>query len=137
MGPLYVVWLAAVQRHIVEDEALEPCDISQLPPMSAGTRALADFFMLTDDLLKTAYKSVSKKAQTDKPGDIAKWVKSLPDKEKDKYLSQFLSEPPNIVRTQLLKQFRASRNESTPVSATTRPRTAGELRTAAGLDEVE
>jgi hypothetical protein len=133
VGPLYVAWLAAVQRHIVDDEAAEPCDVSQLAPINAGTRALGNFLCVSDELLKTAFGAATKKLRVDPPSKISKWALSLPQQEKDNYLAAFIAEPPTVVRSKLLKQYRAS--QAPPASAIkSQRRTCAELRAAAGIE---
>jgi hypothetical protein len=127
LGPLYVAWLAAVERRLVDDDAVEPCDAAQLPPMSAGTKAMASFLCVSKELLKVAYAPAQKKIRVDKPAAIVQWVRTLPAKEKDEYLERFLAEPANVVRTKLLKEYRESQTAGSPERAQSKPRTAAAL----------
>jgi hypothetical protein len=126
-GPLYVAWLAAVERRLVDDDAVEPCDASQLPPMSAGTSSMASFLGVSKELLQAAYGPARKKIRVDQPAALVKWVRELPAKEKDKYLERFLAEPANVVRSKLLKEYRASQTADLPRGAESKPRTAAAL----------
>jgi hypothetical protein len=128
LGPLYVAWLAAAQRHLVEDEDVEPCDVSQLPPIGAGTRAMASFLSVSAGLLKTAYGPARKKLRIDQPAALVKWVRQLPAGEKDKFLEQFLSEPATVVRSKLWKEYRASQPVASVSQPPPKPRTAAMLR---------
>ena len=103
-----MAWLAAVQRRLVEDDAPEPCDVSQLPALASGTRALANFLGVSPALLKMAYQPAQRKLRIDDSEELVKWVRSLPPKQKDEYLARFIGEPANVVRSKLLKQYRAS-----------------------------
>jgi hypothetical protein len=133
LGPLYVAWLAAVERHIVDDDAAEPCDTSQLEPMSAGTRTLASFLCVSDKLLRVAFGQTSRRMRVDQPSQIAKWARSLPQEEKDDLLASFIAETASAVRSKLVRQYRASQGVRT-APAKTPPRTAAELRAAAGIE---
>ena len=46
LGPLYVAWLAAVQRHMVDDDEAEPCDAAELEPIGAGSQGWPGFCTL-------------------------------------------------------------------------------------------
>ena len=134
LGSLYVAWLAAVQRFVVEDDSPEPCAASQLGPLSTGARTLARFLCMDNDLLKSAFGAPRKKLRVDQPNQIAKWARALPQEEKDDYLASFIAEPANVVRSKLLKQYRTSQAAKSPAAKPAQKRTAGELRTAAGFD---
>lgn len=111
LGPLYVAWLAAIQRGLVDDDVLEPCDVGRLPPICAGTRALANFLGVDSKLLQAAYQPAQRAIRVDKPEELVKWVHSLPPKQKDAYLARFLTEPASIVRSKLVKQYRDSQKK--------------------------
>lgn len=136
LGPLYVVWLAAVQRRLVDDDAVEPCDVSQLPALSSGTRALAGFFGVSPALLKAAHEPARRAMPSADAEELAQWVLSLPPKEKDKYLARFLSEPAPVVRSKLRKQFRDC-HPRVEASAAFEPRMATRLLSMADLAEGE
>ena len=134
LGPLYVAWLAAVQRRLVEDDALEPCDVSQLPAMGAGTRAVADFLGVGSALLKAAYQPARKKIRVDDAEELVKWVKSLPPKQKDEYLARFIAEPANVVRSKLRKQFRDTQAQDAVDSESSERRMVTRLLSAVEFD---
>jgi hypothetical protein len=133
LGPLYVAWLAAVQRYLVDDDEPEPFSASELPPLDAGTRAMASFLFVREELLTAAYGATNKKLRVDRPSEVAKWVRSLPQKEKDDYLSSFITEPANIVRSKLLKKYRTSQSADSAAGSRLEPRMATTLRSAAGI----
>jgi hypothetical protein len=133
LGPLYVAWLAAVQRFLVDDDEPEPCSAFELPPLDAGTRAMASFLGVRDELLTAAFGPASKKLRVNPPSEIAKWARSLPQKEKDNYLASFITEPANIVRSKLFKKYRASQPANPAPTSSPEPRMATPLRTAAGI----
>ncbi len=138
LGPLYVAWLAAAERRLIDDDTPEPCDVSQLTAISAGTQAMAHFLGVSEKLLKAAYQPAQKTVRLDSPQHLAKWVRTLPPSVKDEYLQQFLTEPPTIVRSKLLKQYRAGQNKQSRPAKTSKsankPRTAAELLALAGSD---
>ena len=134
LAPLYVAWLAAVQRHIVDDDEVEPCAGADMGPLDAGTRALASVLYVSDELLKSAFGSVRKKIRVDQPSRVAKWARSLPQDEKDEFLASFITDSPNVVRSKLLKKYRASQSVEPSAIKKTAARTASELRAAAGIE---
>jgi len=108
LGPLYVAWLAAVERGLVDDGEEEPCDAAALAPICGGTSALADFLCVRPELVKAAYGPGGKKGKGKGDDDLAGWVLSRPAKEKDALLTRFLSEPVSVVRSGLMKRFRSA-----------------------------
>jgi hypothetical protein len=112
LGPLYVTWLAAVQRCLVDDDELEPCDVSQLPALSIGTRAVARFLGVSPALLKAAYQPAQKNAREEDVEALVKWARSLPAEQKNEYLARFISEPANVVRSKLRRQYRAGQAQA-------------------------
>jgi hypothetical protein len=135
LGPLYVTWLAAVQRRLVDDDSREPCDVSQIPALAAGTRALAEFFGVSPALLKAAYEPAQKSKGTGNADKLVKWVQSLSPQEKDKTLARFLTEPANVVRSKLQKQFRDSRAQDDVRASEFEPRMVTRLLSAADMEE--
>jgi hypothetical protein len=133
LGPLYAAWLATVQRYLVDDDEPEPCSALELPPLDAGTSAMATFLWVREELLGAAYGPAKKKLRVDTPSEVATWVRSLPQKEKDDYLESFVTEPANIVRSKLLKKYRATQSANSGVISRPEPRMATTLRTAAGI----
>jgi hypothetical protein len=113
---------------LVDDEALEPCDVPKLPPLCAGTRAIARFLCVEENLLKTAYQPVQKKTRVDPPAALNRWIPELSASQKDKYLERFLSEPATVVRSTLLKEYRRSHPPAKTGSSSYQPRTAAALR---------
>jgi hypothetical protein len=133
LSPLYVSWLAAVQRQWMDDDYAEPCDASELGPLDVGTRSLASFLGVSDRLLNTAFGPQDKKIRVDPPNEIAKWARSLTQAEKDDYLASFIEQPANVVRARLVKNYRLSRATRSATTKQQPKRTAAELRAAAGI----
>ena len=121
---LYLAWLLALQSGEVDDEDTEPPVPAGLGSLSAGLRAIVDFFEIDEDLIAVAAAS---SPAIEEPGGLAEWVTSLPAEEKDELLARTAAGEGGQVQALLLRRFRAA-SDSPPA---TPGRTAAELREAA------
>ena len=121
---LYLAWLLALQSDEVDDEDTEPPVPAGLGSLSAGLRAIVDFFEIDEDLIAVA---ATPSPAIEEPGGLAEWVASLPTEEKDELLARTAAGEGGQVQALLLRRFRAA-SGSPP---TTLGRTAAELWEAA------
>lgn len=120
---LYLAWLLCVQAHEVPDEAAEPPVPAGLGKLTASLKAVAEFLRIDPDLLAVAVLRVP--AAEVPTQNMAGWVASLPEAEKDAALLTLLRGDDPHLRAGLLRRFRG------PIPAQPGSRTAGELRAAA------
>jgi hypothetical protein len=121
---LYLAWLLALQSDEVDDEETEPPVPAGLGNLSAGLRAIVDFFQIDEDLIAVAAAS---SPAIEEPAGLADWVVALSAEEKDELLTRTAAGEGAQVQALLLRRFRAV-SGSPP--ATLR-RTAAELWEAA------
>ncbi len=121
---LYLAWLLALQSDEVDDEDTEPPVPAGLGSLSAGLRAIVDFFEIDEDLIALA---AAPSPAIEEPGGLAEWVASLPAEEKDELLARTVAGEGGQVQALLLRRFRAA-SGSPPA---TPGRTAAQLWEAA------
>jgi hypothetical protein len=71
---LYLAWLLALQSDFVDDEETEPPVPPGLKNLSAGLRAVVDFFEIDENLIAVAAAS---SPAIEEPGGLAEWIASL------------------------------------------------------------
>lgn len=125
---LYLAWLLCVQNRELDDDEPEPPVPAGLSRLSAPLRALADFLRLDPDLLEVAAAG-SRPLTDNEPSAAAlrRWVKRLPEADKDEVLLRVLRGEAALLRPELLRRFHGVADE--PPAGTSR--TAGELLAAA------
>ncbi|MEU5948547.1 hypothetical protein ABZ793_23710 [Micromonospora sp. NPDC047465] len=126
---LYLSWLLCVQGRELDDDELEPPVPPGLADLSGPLRALVDFLRLDPDLLAVAAEtSTPLKDPTPSTAVLSRWVKALPDSEKDDVVLRLLRGDDAHLRSELLARFHGT----TPSDSTGGRRMVGELLAAAG-----
>ena len=108
----------------MDDEDTEPPVQAGLGSLSAGLRAIVDFFEIDEDLIAVA---AAPSPAIEESGGLAEWVASLPAEEKDELLARTAAGEGGQVQALLLR--RSGRPSGSP--PTTPGRTAAELWEAA------
>lgn len=140
---LYLGWLAYASWGPItgdddeiaeEDEEVEPPVPPGLGKLSPPLRKLAEFLRIDDDLLKVAATASGERREAPSTNaDLARWVSTLPDSEKNAALIQLMEGEDIRVRADLLRRYR----QQSSLPAATRSglsegrRTVTELCTAA------
>ncbi len=124
---LYLGWLVAAQTELDEDE-LEPPVPPGLNRLTGSLRALAEFLRIDDDLLAVAAQASGRPGD----GDLAEFVKGLPQQEKDALLVRSVTGDPHVT-AEVRRRFRR-RHAAAPTTGT---RTVGELLEAASARRTE
>lgn len=127
MRLFYIVWLMAVAKGWIADEAVEPlCGIA---PLSASLRAFADFLGIDDGLLGIAAEnSPAESGAGPSRAAVESFIRSLPEEEKVALLLRLHEgDDPNLAAG----LRRRCRQSVTTAAAARKLRTAGELRAAA------
>jgi hypothetical protein len=121
---LYLAWLLCVQNHEIDEDELEPPVPPGLATLSGPLQSLADFLRLDEELLATAAEaSAPLTAKTPTAAALTKWVKTLPQADKDKVIVRLLRGDGAHLRAELLRQYNGGQG---PVQAGG-GRTVGEL----------
>lgn len=124
---LYLAWLLCVQAREVDDEEPEPPVPPGLGELSGPLRAVSDFLRLDPDLLAAAaVASPQLTAKAPSAAALSRWVKQLPEADKDAALLGLLRGDDAQVRAELLRRFHGPVTQHVAGG-----RTVGELLTAA------
>lgn len=127
MRPLYLAWLLVVQDRELDEDELEPPVPAGLGELSGAQRALADFLRLDPDLLAAAAEA-SEPLTVKAPSAVVlgRWVKALPEADKDELLLRVLRGDGVLLRSEMLRRFHGT-NADPPTEG---GRTVGELLAA-------
>jgi hypothetical protein len=109
---LYLAWLLCVQAGELDDGAPEPPVPPGLGTLTAPLKAFAEFLRLDQDLIAAAAAGGLAQAEAPSDADVARWVAALPESEKTAWLLRLASGQEVHLRAELLKTFRASRDQS-------------------------
>lgn len=125
---LYVAWLLCVQGRELDDEDVEPPVPPGLRELPGPLRALADFLRLDRDLLAAAAEgSAVPEASAPSAAALTRWVKALPESEKNTILVRLLRDDDAHLRPELLHRFHGRSSDHGARGG----RTVGELLAAA------
>lgn len=125
---LYLAWLLCVQGRELADDEPEPPVPPGLGDLSGPQRAFVDFLRLDPDLLTVAAEtSTPLKEQTPSAAALSRWVKALPEPEKNDLVVRLMCGDDAHLRSELLARFHGT----TPNESTDTGRTAGDLLAAA------
>ncbi|MCW3841679.1 hypothetical protein ONA70_16385 [Micromonospora yasonensis] len=126
---LYLAWLLCVQGRELDDDEPEPPVPAGLGDLSGPQAALVDFLRLDPDLLAVAAEtSKPLKDATPSVASLSRWVKALPESEKDDLVLRLLRGDDAHLRSELLARFQGAAPNEGPGGR----RTVGELLAAAG-----
>lgn len=131
---LYLGWLGAAQYGFLEDEQREPPVPPGLGSLSGTLRTLADFLRIDEDLIAAAaQRSLPLAAWQPSPGEIAEWLRSLPESEKNALLRRAIEEGDHYLQAELWQRVRAERAplRARPQESETPGRTVCDLLAAA------
>ncbi|MET0418742.1 MAG: hypothetical protein ABW022_22230, partial [Actinoplanes sp.] len=124
---LYLAWLLGVQSREFDDDEPEPPVPPGLAKLSGPLQALADFLRLDPDLLAVAAEGSRPLIETEpSAAALRRWVKKLPEADKDEVLLRVLRGDAGQLRLELLRRFHGTVEEP-PAEGR---RTAGNLLAA-------
>ncbi|SNQ51671.1 conserved hypothetical protein [Frankia canadensis] len=115
LRPLYLAWLAGYGTWERDEDAFdeeeegdpEPPVPAGLGTLTAPQRALADFLRLDADLLASAAQASPPSSPVkEDPREIARWIKSLPARDKDTLLLQVARGHGTRTQAEILRRFR-------------------------------
>jgi hypothetical protein len=128
MRPLYLAWLLVVQERQLDEDELEPPVPAGLGELSGPQRALADFLRLDPDLLAAAAETSDPLTVTAPSALVlGRWVKALPEPDKDELLLRVLRGDGALLRSEMLRRFHGTKADQ-PIEG---GRTVSELLAAA------
>ena len=129
---LYLAWLLCVQNEEFAEVAVEPPVPAGLGELSAPLHSLIEFLGIDEDLVEVAASASAALGAGPSRKELAAWIRSLPQKEKDDLLVSAVSEPSERWKNDLLRNFqRHNAPRTSPATGAAQRRTAGDLLTAA------
>jgi hypothetical protein len=128
MRLLYAAWLLCVQGRELDEDEVEPPVPPGLGDLSGPLRSLADFLRLDQDLLAAAAEaSATQPAKAPSAAALTRWVKGLPEADKDAVVVRVLRRDDAHLRSEPLRRYDG---RSAPAAAGG-GRTVGELLASA------
>jgi hypothetical protein len=129
---LYLGWLLCLQNEELAKDDLEPTVPAGLGELSAPLHSLIEFLGIDDDLVEVAASASAPLNAGPDREELATWIRSLPEKEKNNLLVAAVSGTGERWKNGLLRRFeRQDAPRTLPVSKAIRRRTAGDLLTLA------
>jgi hypothetical protein len=126
---LYLGWLMFAQDDELPGDALEPPVPAGLRELSAPLDSLIEFLGIDGDLVEVAASASAPLKEGPSRKELATWVRGLLANEKDDLLIDFLSEPSDRCRFELLRRFQRQNADGASHGAIER-RTVKDLLTA-------
>jgi len=124
---LYLAWLLCVQNGELDDDEAEPAVPPGLEGLSGSLGAFADFLRLDSDLLVVAAEaSAPVMRKTPSKQSLSRWVKAMPQADKDEVVLRLMHGDELRLRSELLRRFHGPGDGASPGL-----RTVGALRAAA------
>jgi hypothetical protein len=126
---LYLGWLRCVQSEELDDNEPEPPVPAGMATLDASLTAVAEFLCIDPDLIAAAAAGSAQAAAEPTAAQLRSWAAGLPSRDKDAILADLITGDETHLRGRLLRRYR----DEHPIdaSATTTPRTAGDLLAAA------
>ena len=113
--PLYLAWLLVVQDRKLDEDQREPPVPEGLAELTGPQRALADFLRLDPDLLAAAAEASNPlTAKAPSAAVLGRWVKALPEPDKDELLLRVLRGEGALLRSDMLRRFHGMKPISRP-----------------------
>ena len=110
MRGLYIGWLSAVSRGLVDDDELEPVPMGGLGSLTAAQQALAEFMEIDQDLLSgAAIDNPPRKDKAPVEEEMDEWLEELPRDEVLALLKQLLAGRGHEAELTLKRRFSAWR----------------------------
>jgi len=129
---LYLGWLLCAQNEEFAEDELEPAVPAGLGELSAPLRSLIEFLGIDEDLVEVAASASAPLNTGPDREELAAWIQSMPEKEKNNLLVAAVSEPGGRWKIGLLRRFeQQSVLRTLSVPDAIRRRTAGDLMTLA------
>ncbi|MFW5640433.1 MAG: hypothetical protein ACOC0H_04655 [Thermodesulfobacteriota bacterium] len=126
---LYIGWLAAVTREMMDDDEVEPLSVTGLGDLTAAQQALAEFLEVDPDLLAGAGigSPAAQEAEVSRR-EMEKWIDSLPREEVNLVLKQLLEGKGRQAERSIRNRFASWRRGLQTGDIDAPRRTVGDLR---------
>ncbi len=129
---LYLGWLLCAQNEEFGEDEQEPAVPAGLGELSAPLHSLIEFLGINEDLVEVAASASAPLNASPDREELAAWIQSLLEKEKNNLLVVAVAEPGERWKNELLRRFEQQKALRTlPEPDGIRRRTAGDLLTLA------
>lgn len=126
---LYIGWLAAVAKGMLDDDEMEPLSVNGLADLTAAQQALAEFLEVDPDLLAGTGLGSPAAPKTDVlPQEMDNWIDALPREEVNSILKHLLEGKGQQAERSLRNRFASWRRGLQTGAPDALRRTVGELR---------
>ena len=105
---LYLAWLGYVQQRATKNGTIGPPVPPGLGKLTAAQKAFADFLRIDADLIAVASTPSSKTRPGVSRKAVEKWVASLPEDQKTRWLTRMALDTESHARAELIRVFRRS-----------------------------
>ena len=105
---LYLAWLGGVQQRATKNGTIGPPVPPGLRTLTAAQKALADFLRIDADLIAVASTQSSKARDAISRTAVERWVASLPEGQKTRWLTRMALDPESHARAAMIRVFRQS-----------------------------
>ncbi|HEX4077990.1 MAG TPA: hypothetical protein VHX61_03830 [Rhizomicrobium sp.] len=130
----YLLWLTAVQEHLVADDAVEP--LAGIGPLTGALHGFAQFFGVDPDLVQAAGERGADVAATSKD-DLREMLAAVPEGEKIELLQRVVEGDNHVaaeLRRRLLKEHAVSAAPRTVATLRMRALEIGKTRESAAAE---
>jgi hypothetical protein len=125
---LYLGWLLCAQNGEFGEDEMEPAVPAGLGELSAPLHSLIEFLGIDENLVEVAATVSAPLNAGPNRGELATWIQSLPEKEKNNLLVAAVSGPGERWKNGLLRRFdQQSARRTLPAPDTICRRSAGDL----------
>jgi hypothetical protein len=126
---LYIGWLAAVSREIMDDDAMEPISVRGLGQPTAAQQALAEFLEVDPDLLAGAGMGRPAAAEAEiSAQEMDQWIDGMPGEEVKSILKQLLEGKGQQAERYIRNRFASWQRSSQSGNNQSPRRKVGQLR---------
>lgn len=131
---LYLAWLLGAQEGPVDDDQLEPPVPAGLAELTGPLDAFVDFLRVDGNLVAAAAQHSAPLGKTKlAKSAVAKWVRGLPEKDKEQLLTRIVTEDAQAVALEMRREMQAANSPRVPAVGAERRSVGALLRTARDL----
>lgn len=102
---LYLAWLGGVQQRATESGKIGPPVPPGIGKLTAAQKAFADFLRIDTDLIAVASTHSSKARHGVSRKEVDRWVASLPEVHKTRWLTRMALDTESDARAELIRAF--------------------------------
>lgn len=124
---LYLGWLRCAQDEEFGQDDLEPPVPAGLRELSAPLHALIEFLEIDEDLVEVAAQASKSRAARPSTKELSKWVRRLPEKDKNELIVAAAVEPGERWRNDFVRRFQRQSSQHYSQTSATARRSVGDI----------